>query len=131
MSKAAHTPIPWRSSESMRGHLGDDEKNMDRFYSIMQDVQGNGPDACIAEAEHGSSTYKFHDESLNHEITLDVAKANAELIILAVNNHQVLLGALRMAANTISHMLEDEYYSKASVNIDLHKIEELIKKLTP
>ena len=100
MSKAAHTPTPWRVSETSRGSLGQDMRDMEKFYSIMHDVQGNGPDACIAEVEHGSHTFKFND-NYRHEITLDIAKANADLIVKAVNHHQELVTRLYNITNQI------------------------------
>jgi ribosomal protein L25 (general stress protein Ctc) len=99
-----HTPTPWRVSESTRGYLGQDERDMERFYSIMHDVVGNGPKACIAEVEHGTSTHIFHNESLHHEITIDVAKANAELIIKAVNHHDQLVDTVKAMKSLIESL---------------------------
>lgn len=101
---------------------------MEKFYSIMHDVQGNGPNACIAEVEHGSHTFKFND-NYRHEITIDTAKANADLIVTSVNHHQELITRLYNLVNILRTYNDAAPAGKEALKLRILEAEETLKKV--
>jgi hypothetical protein len=81
--KNKHTPGPWKFHEMRRGYFGQKESEMDFLYGVSQNIEGNGPDALIAEVQITGSTSKFNAANYVHDINKQVGEANARLIAAA------------------------------------------------
>jgi protein-tyrosine-phosphatase len=97
MTETKHTPLPWAVHASWRGCVvpaGHEKRSMGA--SIDPDREASEYAKHIV-FEQGSEFPKFH----RSRVMPEEAKANAHLIVQAVNTHQRLVEALKSAKETI------------------------------
>ncbi len=84
-----HTPLPWTIEESQRVINGHNHTlfQISSDYGADEEWSGTGVAVCMVP-----------DEDKTTE-TIEMAKANAELIVRAVNNHEKLVEALELIAS--------------------------------
>jgi hypothetical protein len=120
MSKAAHTDLPWVYNEIKPHHY-----NIPTFeISGMNTIYWVAQVRNVDQSPYGEEARK--------------CRANADLIVLAVNNHQELLTRLSTLVNDAktvlldlgAHVATDDVNSNGLL-LSVTQAEELIKKLTP